>query len=304
MPISDLHAAAVVAAGYLDGVAVAGKVLRGATFKRTVTRQGFVDGVKTEISAEISVTQLSILDEATGDLKIINSEDHGEEFDAFIIGNVRVLVDTIKRLFPASLHRRRSSPPGRRRWRRSRGRAPCGAMQNGMFLPQARVAAALLTYWRKVGKIGAIVGEMSTGKTVQSLAAGAVWAAQQRSPKLVDRAARQGRPGHQVEGGSADRPALLRPARPAGHLCQDRQRSPAGDGCGGLGADPAQGDHGQALLRLAGCHGRPPPLRLGQPQRLGTQAQRRVLGAALTSVDAARRSCSAKRDGRWNVHPR
>lgn len=184
VPISDLHAAAVVAAGYLDGVAVAGKVLRGTTFKRVVSRQGFVDGVKTEINAEISVTQLSILDEETGDLKIINSEDHAEEFDAFIIGNVRVLVDTIKRLFPAIFTDQEFAT-----WQAAlaqvKGPRALRGHSNGMFLPQARVAAALLTYWRKVGKIGAIVGEMSTGKTVQSLAAGAVWAAQQRSQKLV-----------------------------------------------------------------------------------------------------------------------
>jgi len=183
-PISDLHAAAVVAAGYLDGVAVAGKVLRGSTFKRTISRRGFVDGVETEINAEISVTQLSILDEATGELTIINSEDHDAEFDRFMISNVRVLVDTIKRLFPAIFIDEKFAA-----WQgelaQVKGPRALRGHSNGMFLPQARVAAAMLTHWRKVGKIGVIVGEMSTGKTVQSLAAGAVWAAHHRSQKLV-----------------------------------------------------------------------------------------------------------------------
>jgi len=130
------------------------------------------------------VTQLSILDEASGDLTIINSEDHSAEFDAFLIGNVRVLVDTIKGLFPA-IFTDREFAVWQAELAQVKGPRALQGHANGMFLPQARVAAALLTYWRKVGKIGVIVGEMSTGKTVQSLAAGAVWAAHQRSQKLV-----------------------------------------------------------------------------------------------------------------------
>lgn len=184
MPISDLHAAAVVAAGYLDGVVVAGKILRGSTFKRTIKRDGFVDGVKTEINAEISVTQLSILDEATGDLRIINSEDHPDEFDEFIISNVRVLVDTIKEHYPPIF-----TEAEFQKWEPALAqvKAPrtLKGHSNGMFVPQRRMSAAILTYWQKVGKVGLINGEMSSGKTVQSLAAASLYALARFSRKII-----------------------------------------------------------------------------------------------------------------------
>lgn len=184
MPISDLHAAAVVAAGYLDGVSIDGKVLRGSTFKRMIERKGFKDGIETKIEAEISITEVAILNKVTGDLEIINSEDHEERFNAFILDNIKLLVAKIKELYPAIF-----TEDDFARWEvgLTQVKAPRAlhGHTNGMFVPQRRMSAAMLTYWQKLGKIGIIVGEMSSGKTIQSLAATAVWAEQQRSRKIV-----------------------------------------------------------------------------------------------------------------------
>lgn len=187
-PMRDTLAAMVAASGMLNGVKILGKggeqlVVRGSTSKRIVsvdTTEKATDGrpIKVQINREVPLIELSILSLDTGDIENINNLDNQEDFEAVMLAHSRTFVDASHELYPPVCD---ETTVEKWRGQLAQVKAPRAlhGKENGLFEAQIERAAWLLEGYRHYHNL-TLVGEMSTGKTVLSLAVAAVHASKRK----------------------------------------------------------------------------------------------------------------------------
>lgn len=182
MPMRSEHAAMVAAAGMFNGAIVGGKALKGSTIKRVVRHVEQSQTGKSTVTevteAEVLAAQLSTIDMSTGELAVVNSIDHKDEFEPMLEKHAQEFVDLAQRLYPPFFERKDTEQYRKvlsqiHAPRRIRGR------QNGLFEEQIFRAAGILDEWRR-NKVVTMNGEMGVGKTVVSMAACTIKAMQRK----------------------------------------------------------------------------------------------------------------------------
>lgn len=176
-PMKDTHAAMIAAAGMLNGVKIGNSVVRGSTSKREVaveSQDTAEDGRKIKVvtTIEVLLIELAMLDLENGTIKTVNNIDHALEFERVMLDHAPEFVRAAHELYPPLCDEFTVE-----KWREaiSMVKAPRAikGKENGLFPAQIERVAWLLEGFRHY-KALALIGEMSVGKTLMSLATAAL----------------------------------------------------------------------------------------------------------------------------------
>jgi hypothetical protein len=159
-------------------------LIRGSDYKTIVTTEEkdvAPDGREVKITRETEkiVSRLALLDLATGEIELADSQYQQERYEDLLLTHASTFVKVAEKLYPPIV-----TPEVFAKWEAKLAhiRAPSTLTwhDNGMFEAQAWRGAAILQCWQDK-QVSILDGEMSTGKTLISLAAAAI-AAMRRRP--------------------------------------------------------------------------------------------------------------------------
>lgn len=186
VPMGAPHAAMVAAAGILNGMILQYKgedvALRGSYYKRIVTaKETDNEGREVTTHTERPVARLALLHKLRPRITILDSIDHRDDYEDFMLENAKTLVDETIRRFPPQISQEMIDA-----WlpiieKKIRAPRPLKGHFNGPFAAQANRIAVLAEGFKRHHSL-ILDGEMSVGKTMISLATMAL-SVMKRRPK-------------------------------------------------------------------------------------------------------------------------